>query len=81
MQSERERQIPYDIINIWTLICGTHESFHRKGTHGLGEQTCGCQSGGGGSGMEWESGANRCKLLPLEWIGKEILPYSPGNSI
>ena len=39
-------------------------STEKKQTHGLGEQTCGCQ--GGGSGMEWESGVNRCKLLPLE---------------
>ena len=34
---------------------------------------------GGGSGMDWEFGVNRCKLLPLEWIGNEILLYSPGN--
>ena len=24
----------------------------KKQTHGLGEQTCGCQGGGGGSGMD-----------------------------
>ena len=24
--------------------------------HGLGEEACGCQGGGGGSGMDWESG-------------------------
>ena len=51
-KSERERQMPYDITYIWNLIHGTHETFHRKETHGLGEQTCGCQ--GGGSGMNWE---------------------------
>ena len=35
----------------------------RGETHGLGEQTCGCQEGGEGSGMDWESGvigANYC---------------------
>ena len=47
----------------------------------LGEQTCCCQKGGGGSGMDWESGVNRCKLLPLEWISNEILLYSTGNCI
>ena len=26
-------------------------------------------------------GVNRCKLLPLEWISNEILPYSTGNYI
>ena len=29
--------------------------------------------------MDWESGVNRCKLLPLEWISNEILLYSTGN--
>ena len=42
-------------------------SVFRKETHGLEEQTCGCQGRRGGSGMDWESGVNRCKLLPLEW--------------
>ena len=36
---------------------------------------------GEGSGMDWESGVNRCKLLPLEWISNEILLYSTGNYI
>ena len=45
-------------------IC-TNESFHRKENHGHGEQVCGCQGGGGGSGMDWEFGVNRCKLLLL----------------
>ena len=32
----------------------------------LGEQTCGCQGEGGGSGMDWEFVVNRCKLLHLD---------------
>ena len=51
------------ITYIWNLIYDTNESFHRKETHGLGEQICGCQRGGGGSGMDLESRVNRCKLL------------------
>ena len=49
----------------------------------LGEQTCVCQGGGegGGSGMNWEFGVNRYKLLPLEWISDEILMYSIGNYV
>ena len=35
-KSERERQIPY-ITDIWNLIYGTNESFHRKENHRLGE--------------------------------------------
>ena len=49
---------------IWNLIYCTNETFHRKETHGLGKQACGCW--GGGSGTDCESDFNRCKLLPLE---------------
>ena len=52
VKSERERQIPYDITYIWNLTYGTNEPFHRKETPGLGEQPCGCQGGGGGSGVD-----------------------------
>ena len=41
-------------------ILQVHESLF------CGEQTCGCQGGGGWSGMDWEFGVDRCKLLPLE---------------
>ena len=62
-KSEEERQIPYDITYIWNLIYGTNEPIKKKKqTHGLGEQTCGCQLRAGGSEMDWEFGVNRCKL-------------------
>ena len=54
---------------------------HRKETHGLRGKTCGYQGGRGGSGMNWESGVNRCKLLHLGQISNEILLYSTGNYI
>ena len=57
---------------------GTNEPFHKKENHGHGEQTC-CQ--GEVSGMDWECGVKRCKLLALEWITSEILLYSTGNYI
>ena len=44
----------------------------QKKTHRRREQTCGCQGGKGGSGMDWEIGASRCKLLHLEWISNEV---------
>ena len=31
---------------------------------------------GGGSGMDWEFGVSRCKLLHLEWISNDVLLYS-----
>ena len=37
IKSEKERQIPYDITYIWSLIYGTNVPFHRKENHGLAE--------------------------------------------
>ena len=37
--------------------------------------------GGEESGMDWERGVNRCRLLPLEWISNEILLCSTGNYV
>ena len=36
---------------------------------------------GRGSGMDWESGVNRCRLLPWEWMCNKILLYSTGNYV
>ena len=59
----------------------TNKPFHRKENHGLGEETCGCLGGGGGSGIDWELGVNGCKLLLLEWISNEILLFSTENYV
>ena len=56
-------------------------SIEQKQTHRHGEQTCGCQGGGEGSGMDRESGLSRCQLLHLEWINNKVLLYSTGNYI
>ena len=53
----------------------------KKQTQGHGEQTCGCQGGGGGSRKDWEFGVSRCKLLHSEWKSNEIPMYSTGNYI
>ena len=53
----------------------------QKQTHRSREQTCGCQGGGEGNGMDGSLGLSRCKLLLLEWIISEVLLYSPGNYI
>ena len=54
-------------------------STEKKQTHGHREWTCGCQGGGGRSGRDWKFGVNRCKLLQLEWISKELLLYGTEN--
>ena len=38
-------------------------STEKKQTHGLGEQTCGCQGGVGGSVMDWEFGVNKMQTI------------------
>ena len=76
-----ERQIPYHITYIWNLIYSTNEPFHRKENLGLGEETCGCQGGGEGSGIDWEIGVNTCRLLLLERISNGIPLYGTGNYI
>ena len=81
VSQKKEDKYHTNITYIWNLIYGTNEPFHRKENHGLGEQTCGCQEGGGGSGMDWELGVNRCRLLPLEWVRNEILLCSTGNYV
>ena len=48
---------------------------------GLGEQTRACRGGEGREWVDWESGVNGYKLLPLEWISSEILLYSSGNDV
>ena len=49
-ESERERQIPYDITYIRNLIYGTKEPFHRKENHGHGEDLWLPR----GRGREWD---------------------------
>ena len=35
----------------------------------------------GESGMDWESGVSRCKLLHIEWISNEVPLFSTGTFI
>ena len=67
---ERERQMPYYINYMWNLLYSTNEPIYRteKNLIDLENRTCGCQGGGGESGMNWEFGPSRSKLLHLEWM-------------
>ena len=56
-------------------------STEKKQTHGHGDQTCGCQGGGEGSGVDWEFGVSTGKPLHLERISNETLLYSTENYI
>ena len=57
-----------------TILLSKHRQTHRQR-----EQTCSPQGQQGGSGMDWDLGVSRCKLLHLEWINKKVLVYSTGN--
>ena len=42
---------------MWNLKSSTDDPMYKTETdHGHGEQTCGCQEGGGGNGMDGEFG-------------------------
>ena len=56
-------------------------STKEKQTHRHREQTCDCQRGGEGGGIDWEFGVSRDKLQHLEWLSNEVLLYSTGNYI
>ena len=61
MKSKRDRQIPYDITYMWNLKNDTNESIEQQQTHRHRDETFGCQRVG--SGMDWEFGGSRLKLL------------------
>ena len=65
-QKEKDK---YHMISLISGIKYTSQmnlSTEKKQTHGHGEQTYGCQEREGESGMDWEFGVSRCKLLHLE---------------
>ena len=36
---------------------------------------------GGGGGMDWEFGVNRCKLVYIGWVNNKVSLYSTGSYI
>ena len=67
-KSERERQISQDLTYIQNLKYGTNEPIYKTETDSQAERTDLWLSRGWGvgSGMDWEFGGGRCKLLHLE---------------
>ena len=78
--SQKKKDKYHDITYIWNLIYGTNEPNYRKVTNSQTWKTdLQLPGGGGGSGMDWEFGVSRHKLLHLEWKGKEVLLHSTGT--
>ena len=70
------------MVELSNLKYGTDEPIYRTETDAWPwEQTCGCQRGGGGNGMDWEFVVVGCKLLHLKCISNEVLLDSTGNYI
>ena len=80
-KSERERQIPYGITYMWNLKYGTDEPISKTETDSQTWIADMWLPRGRGSGMDWEFGVKRRKLLHLEWIDNEVLLYSTGNYV
>ena len=59
---------------MWNLKDGTDDPIYKTETdNGHGEQTCGCQREGRGSGMDREFGVGGCKRLHLKGISNGVL--------
>ena len=68
---KRKTQIPYDITYLRNLKYGTDDPIYKIETdHGQGEETCGSQGGGGGSGLDGQFRVFGSKLEHLEWMGR-----------
>ena len=80
-KSQRERQIPYDVIYVWSPKYSTKEPIYKTETDLQREQTCGGQRMGGGRGKEQEFRISRYKLLYIERINNKVVLYSTGNDI
>ena len=58
----------------------TNLSIGKKETHGPADQTCGCQGGGGGSGMDWGFGVSRCTPIAFG-VDKQCDPAVQGREL
>ena len=72
--SEREKQIPYDITYMWNLKYGTDDPIYKD--HGYGKQTCGCKGKGR---REWNGQELWAWCMQTFTFGLDELPYSTGN--
>ena len=66
-KSDRERQIPYNLIYMWDLKNKTNKQTKQNKTHRHRKQNGGCQGDGGVGGWEkWVKGVKRYKLTVIK---------------
>ena len=78
-QSDREREISYDIAYMWNQKKKSYELTYLQKRNRLIDLENELMARGKG-GIEWESGVDRYTLLYLEWITNKDQLYSTGNS-
>ena len=70
--SKREGKIPYAISHMWNLKCVANKPIYlEKRNRFTDTEKRLVLPRRGGSGIQWECGGGRCKLLHLEWISNE----------
>ena len=75
MKSERERQIPYDLIYMWNGKYDTNEHIYETQTESRIQRIDFCLPRvKGGERVDWERGVSRCKIVYIEWISNKVLP-------
>ena len=62
-QKEKDKSHMISLISGIYYVAQMNLSTEKKLTHGHGEETCSCQSRGGGSEVDLAFGVSRCKLL------------------
>ena len=78
-KSERERQIPYDIIYMWNLKYDKWTYLQKKNRQR--KQSCGCQPGMD-VGVGWTGNLGLTdENLHIEWINNKVLLYSTGKYV
>ena len=78
-QSDREREMSYDIAYMWNQKKKSYELTYLQKRNRLIDLENELMARGKG-GIEWESGVDRYTLLYLEWITNKDQLYSTGNS-
>ena len=78
-KSERERQIPYDIIYVESKI--SHKSTYLQNRNRLTDRERTDLWLLVGRGTDWEFGISRCKLVYTGWKNNKVLLYITGSYI
>ena len=82
-QSEKERQIPYDITNIWNLKYDSNEIYlwNRNRIMDTKNRLVVAKGKRTGEEMEWAVEVSGYKFLYIEWMNNKVILYSTESYI